>query len=159
LRLSAVSPPIASPPKRASYWASAARRSRRCIPMPIPSFHAWSSNQRHPLPALGKDQPFGRRQVEARLEPEEWPDASDHLAGGRHRIPPGGGKSKGLLERLRFVEDDEQLVARLVGRHDRGERVQQPGLGIAPAHDLLRRPGLASDIVAIDVGPGRRALL
>src|SRR5262245_58562752 len=102
----------------------------------------------------GQDQAVGRWQVEARLDAEHGGDAGDHLAGGRAGVPAGGGEAERLLEPLRLVQDDEDLIARLVGRQDGGEGGQELGLGIAAANHLLGGAGLAPDVVALDVGLG-----
>src|SRR5436309_193376 len=68
-----------------------------------------------------QNQLVGGRQLEARLEPEQGGDAADNGAPNRHRIPSRGGEAVRVGRRLRLIEHDEEKVARLIGRQDRGE--------------------------------------
>src|ERR1043166_7567408 len=101
LRLSTATPITARSPWRSSNAASG-KSSRRimavsCSPHEAKRNAGSRISARHrgrpsglqirrlpPLPACGKDELVGGRQVEARLEPEEPRDARDHLAGGGH---------------------------------------------------------------------------
>src|SRR5499426_3067147 len=189
LRLSAVTPPTGRAAKRGSYAASAGRRSASCMPAVYCSAsrvsswpegcspHERSDMREWLVPdiasliraterrsgtwslSLGQDLPVGRRQVEARLDAEHGGDAGDHFSCGRAGIPAGCRKAERLLESLRLVQDDEDLIARLVGRQDGGERGQDLRLRVAPADHLLGGAGLAADVVALDVGLGGRAFL
>src|SRR5262245_27608187 len=174
-RLSALTPARSSAAKRVSATASTVRRSASFMGMrsrPLSRFAAFgwcreiraacrkrkSDNALSPAHAR-QNQLVGGWQLEARLEPEQRGDAADDGAAHRHRVPSRGGEAVRIERRLRLIEHDEQKVARLIGRQDRGEGGEHLGLRIAAADHFVRRAGFAADIVALHVGPGGGALL
>src|SRR6185312_495470 len=104
-----------------------------------------------------KNKPVRRRQVESRLDVQKRPDPGNDIAGGRNGVPAGRDEAVGFLQRLRLVQHDQQLVARLVGRDDGGESGEHALLGVAAVDDLLGGAGLSADVVALDVGLARGA--
>src|ERR1041384_3568485 len=162
-RLSAVIPPISSAPPRALSEAWSVRSSESFIVAVVVERAAPQHSQAPParpmarpgpcrqnfqlLLDLGQKKLVGRRQIKARLDAEHRRDAGDHLAGGRPGVPARGRKAMRLRQALRLVEHDQDLIARLVGWQDRGERGQQLGLGVAAAAHLFPGAGLAPDVV------------
>src|SRR5689334_9675879 len=82
-------------------------------------------------PRCRKNKAVGRRQIEARLDAQQRPDADDDFAAGRHRVPTRRDEAMGFRQRLRLVQHDQQLILRIVGRNDRGEGVEHLLLGVA----------------------------
>ena len=60
--------------------------------------------------------------------------------------------------RLRLIVHHQIEIFRLVGRRDRHEGGEHLVVGVAAADDLLRRAGLAADVIAVDVGEAGRAM-
>src|SRR3954470_16942229 len=75
-------------------------------------------------PRCRKNKAVGRRQVEARLDAQQRPDAGDDLAAGRHRVEARGNEAECLRQRLRLIQHDQQLILWIVGRNDRREGVE-----------------------------------
>src|SRR3978361_1477804 len=90
-RLSTARPVTASLAAAASITVSSLKRSR--------SFIIFQS--REALICLlrcfrcRKNKAVGRRQIETRLDSQEWRDAGDHGTTGRHRIPARGDEAVG----------------------------------------------------------------
>src|SRR5215813_7532625 len=175
VRLSALTPVRSSTAKRASLTVSAVRRSASFMATrsrPFSRFVAFAScrqiraafRKRKSDNGLSsaharQNQLVGGRQIKARLESKQGGDAADDGAAHRHCVPSRGGEAVGVRCRLRLIEHDEKKVARLIGRHYRGEGGQHLGLRIAAADHFVRRAGLAADVIALHVGPGGGALL
>src|SRR6202047_841619 len=149
MRLSAGQPEPTAASAGGSIVASSLNRSR--------SLMIFQSRRRVILRLLGclrcrKNKAVGRRQIEARLDAQKRRNAGDHIAAGRHRVPAGGDETESFLQRLGLIEHDQELVARIVGRQDRGEGVEHALLGVVAVDDLLGGAGLAADVIALDVG-------
>src|SRR4029079_10439316 len=70
---------------------------------------------------------------------------------GRH-VPAGRREAVGILGCLRFVEHDDDHIARVVHREHTGETRDVDGLAIPAIDQLLGRTGLAADPVTGRVG-------
>src|SRR5262249_56203742 len=79
--------------------------------------------------------------------------------GGGDCIPSRRGEAVCVGRRLRFIEHDEEKVARLVGRQDGREGGQDLGLGVSAADHFIGGAGLAAHIIPLHIGFGGGAFL
>src|SRR6266550_7266488 len=141
-RLSTASPLIKAASACGSIVASSLNRSRSLI-----VFQSGRRGECYALlgsPRCRKNKAVGRRQIEARLDSQQWCNAGNDLAAGRYRVPPRSNKAFGFGQRLWLVQHHQHLELRIVGRNNRGKRVQHLLLGIPPIDDLFRGAGFAA---------------
>src|SRR5207253_11525008 len=84
-------------------------------------------------------------------------DALDDAAGGRRHGPAGGRETMALFVTVRFIDQGQDGIARLVDRKRADERRQQLLLQIVTARILLGGAGLAADHVTRRRGQFRGA--
>src|SRR5262249_50446220 len=153
VRLAALTPVTSSAAKRASLTASAVRRSVSLILFRSSTFAApyrpgiaamrsLGSPRAPPREFVIRGSPFSRRGVGlAYLAPararsslsaggssQRGSRPSKEGTGDRHCVPSGCGEAVCVGRRLRFIEHDEEKVARLVGRQNGREGGQDLGL-------------------------------
>src|SRR5882724_12355944 len=125
-----------------------------CTSMSAPSMRSLSRTRlfrgrayRHEVPALRL-----RRLVRDRFDAQQRRHALDDAPDRRRRHPAGRRVAVRAGVRLGLVDYDEDRVARRVHRKGRDEGSEARIGGITLAELLLRRPGLAADEVARNVG-------
>src|SRR5262245_59014649 len=187
VRLSALTPVTSSAAKRASLTASAVRRSASLIVFGSSTFAAPYRPGIAAMRKLGspraprefvirgsplsrrgvclsragarQDQLVGRWELKARLKSEQGGDAGNDGTADRDCIPSRRGEAVCVGRRLRFIEHDEEKVARLVGRQDGREGGQDLGFGVSATDHFIGGAGLAADIIPLHIGFGGGAFL